>query len=111
MLAAERPDLVAMSGDQVSGFAWNGGAAWFEERWRQLLQPSLAAGVPHAAILGNHDGEAGLGQGCCARRQARLGCRRERRRACWRSAAQASSCLLTFPRCNTHVCGLQGRPT
>ncbi|KAL4420875.1 hypothetical protein ABPG77_002834 [Micractinium sp. CCAP 211/92] len=60
VLAAEQPDLVALSGDQVSGFAWDGKAAWFEERWRQMLQPTLAAGVPHASILGNHDGEANL---------------------------------------------------
>lgn len=53
---------MALSGDQVSGFAWDGKAAWFEERWRQMLQPTLAAGVPHASILGNHDGElAGVG--------------------------------------------------
>ena len=29
-------------------------------RWRQLTKPILAAGVPHALILGNHDDEADL---------------------------------------------------
>lgn len=29
-------------------------------RWRQLTKPILAAGVPHALILGNHDDEANL---------------------------------------------------
>lgn len=56
VLAAEQPDLAALTGDQVSGFAWDGSDAWLEERWRQLLQPTLAARVPHASILGNHDG-------------------------------------------------------
>ena len=29
-------------------------------RWRQLTKPLLAAGVPHALVLGNHDDEADL---------------------------------------------------
>ncbi|KAL4419342.1 hypothetical protein ABPG75_005873 [Micractinium tetrahymenae] len=73
VLAAEQPDLAAFSGDQVSGFAWDGSPRWFEERWRQLLQPTMAAGVPHASILGNHDGEANLGRREIVELDQRLG--------------------------------------
>ncbi|KAK9918079.1 hypothetical protein WJX75_001042 [Coccomyxa subellipsoidea] len=60
LLSYERPDLAVLSGDMVSGFAWDGTMGWFEKRWRQLVKPIAAAGVPYALILGNHDDEADL---------------------------------------------------
>ena len=88
ILALERPDLAVLSGDMVSGFMWDTKPGWFEKRyepaqglqhhpdsvdarethdkppcmrrWRQLTKPLLAAGVPHALVLGNHDDEADL---------------------------------------------------
>ncbi|KAL4452418.1 hypothetical protein ABPG75_008080 [Micractinium tetrahymenae] len=81
VLAAERPGLAVLSGDMVSGFAFPAGdvagrlgrlfdrgssthltASWYERQWRRLVAPLHAAGVPYAAILGNHDGEADLGR-------------------------------------------------
>ncbi len=32
VLEFEKPDFVALSGDMVSGFAWDGRKGWFEER-------------------------------------------------------------------------------
>ena len=32
VLEYEKPDFVALSGDMVSGFAWDGRKGWFEER-------------------------------------------------------------------------------
>lgn len=52
MLSLEQPDLVILSGDMVSGFAWDGRQGWFESHWRRLIQPLQAAGVPYASILG-----------------------------------------------------------
>lgn len=66
VLAAERPDLVAFSGDQVSGFAWSGAAGWYEQALRRLLRPVLAAGVPFATILGALRLRAGCAGGCCS---------------------------------------------
>ncbi len=60
ILQAEQPDLVVLSGDMVSGFAWDGSPRWYERRWRRLIQPVYRAGIPYASILGNHDGEADL---------------------------------------------------
>ncbi|CAL8463973.1 g3508 [Coccomyxa elongata] len=60
LLSYEQPDLAVLSGDMVSGFAWDGTNGWFEKRFRQLIKPIAAAGVPYALILGNHDDEADL---------------------------------------------------
>ena len=69
MLAAEKPDLVILSGDMVSGYAFRSAVrlkaadpenSWYARQWAQLKAPLSEAGVPFAAILGNHDGEADL---------------------------------------------------
>eukprot|EP00887_Chlorella_sp_A99_P005029 scaffold4.g5029.t1 len=64
LLAAEQPDLVVFSGDLVSGFECEQPcpAGWFAARYRQLIAPVAAAGVPWALTLGNHDAEADLGR-------------------------------------------------
>lgn len=64
VLAAEQPDLVMFGGDMVSGWVCSPsrsprpaacGPGWFEARWRQLIAPVHAAGLPYAVILGNHE--------------------------------------------------------
>jgi pre-mRNA-splicing factor SYF1 len=72
VLDAEQPDLVVLSGDMVSGFAfpaanllgyisrWRAGTTWYEQLWRRLIEPLHARKVPYASILGNHDAEADL---------------------------------------------------
>eukprot|EP00873_Tetraselmis_striata_P012160 jgi/Tetstr1/432424/TSEL_000187.t1 len=59
--------LALLSGDMVSGYAWDsrgsgqgGPAAWTAGCLAQLLGPLHHAGLPYAAVLGNHDAEAGL---------------------------------------------------
>jgi len=61
VLRREAPvDLVVLSGDMVSGFAWSRSLTprWFETRWRHVTAPMERAGVPYASVLGNHDAEA-----------------------------------------------------
>lgn len=87
MLEAEKPDLVVLSGDMVSGFACTltesqallltfgtssqyqvGPGAdtgicpdgWYAGSWTNITAPLKAAGVPWASILGNHDDEGDL---------------------------------------------------
>lgn len=60
ILAAEQPDLVVLSGDQVSGYAWDGREGWFSKQWANVVAELEAAGVPYATVLGNHDDEADL---------------------------------------------------
>jgi pre-mRNA-splicing factor SYF1 len=64
VLQAEKPDFVAFSGDQVSGFAWDGQPGWFEAAWRQLIAPVHAAGPPYASVLGERRGTAGTPRMC-----------------------------------------------
>lgn len=53
-------DLVVLSGDMVSGYAWDRSQGWFQAAWRKVLQPLEEAGIPYAAVLGNHDDTADL---------------------------------------------------
>ena len=46
----------------VSGYGWNGRPGWYSSRWQQVASSVRSSGLPYAAILGNHDGEADLGR-------------------------------------------------
>jgi len=62
ILAAEKPDLVIITGDLVSGYEWrqNGGVDWFKNLWQQLVAPMIKHNTRWAIALGNHDVEADL---------------------------------------------------
>ena len=60
VLEAEQPDFVVLSGDMASGWVCAHmepacPPGWYEARWRQLIAPVQAAGIPYAIILGNHE--------------------------------------------------------
>lgn len=52
--------MIVYGGDMVSGFAYNGKRGWFKRQWRRVIAPALAAGIPYAFALGNHDDQADL---------------------------------------------------
>jgi hypothetical protein len=56
VLDAERPDLVALTGDIVDGSA-SGDPA---EALRRVAAPIIARGIPWAMVFGNHDDEGAL---------------------------------------------------
>lgn len=61
ILDAERPDLVVISGDLVSGWWWNKiDTDWYKGFWEQLTQPMIKRNISWAIVLGNHDIEADL---------------------------------------------------
>lgn len=60
VLEKERPDLVVLSGDQVSGYSWDSRDGWFARQWANVVAEIEAAGIPYASVLGNHDDEADL---------------------------------------------------
>lgn len=60
ILHHERPDLVVLSGDQVSGYAWDGTDGWYARQWDALVAELQELGIPYATVLGNHDDEADL---------------------------------------------------
>ena len=50
------PDMVVLTGDMVSGFAWDKKEKdFFEKRWKMFTKPYLDKKVPYAYALGNHD--------------------------------------------------------
>src|SRR5690349_1521459 len=56
VLDAERPDLVVLTGDVVSGWETPDAAA----AWRAAVEPIVQRGLPWAAAFGNHDDEGPL---------------------------------------------------
>lgn len=61
-LPAWQPDLVLLPGDLIAGQDHSLPSERFAEMWAgfddQVAQPLRAAGIPHAAALGNHDGSS-----------------------------------------------------
>ena len=55
LIGYESPDLIAITGDFVSGYAFNGAAGWFRDRFDYGLQPILSSQTPWSYLLGNHD--------------------------------------------------------
>jgi predicted MPP superfamily phosphohydrolase len=57
ILQWEHPDLVVLTGDMVSGYAWNRSKIepWFIKRFNQLIEPMMELGYRWAYALGNHD--------------------------------------------------------
>jgi hypothetical protein len=61
ILTNEKPDLMIITGDLVSGYMWNGrDKDWFYHHWRQLVEPMIVRNISWAIALGNHDIEADL---------------------------------------------------
>ncbi|CAN6994045.1 unnamed protein product [Brassica oleracea var. botrytis] len=56
MIEAERPDLIAFTGDNIFGSSTTDAA----ESLLQAIGPAIEYGIPWAAILGNHDQESTL---------------------------------------------------
>eukprot|EP00128_Syssomonas_multiformis_P008322 Colp12_sorted_trinity150504_noHs@31960 len=56
ILKAEKPDLVVMTGDMVSGYAWSHLTRnWFKSLWPKIVQPMIDNDVKWAFAFGNHD--------------------------------------------------------
>ncbi|KYR02318.1 hypothetical protein DLAC_11463 [Tieghemostelium lacteum] len=53
-------DLVVMTGDSVSGYAWNGTEGWFASKWQHLISPMINNNKRWAFTLGNHDDQGDL---------------------------------------------------
>ena len=64
-------------------------------RWRQLTKPILAAGVPHALVLGNHDDEANLMRAQIVELDQRLKVHSLIEGACSQGVAWVSRVMLT----------------
>ena len=58
LLNYENPDLITLSGDFISGYAYNGTKGWFKDTFNYAMKPILSSNIPWAYTLGNHDDEA-----------------------------------------------------
>ena len=55
------PDLVILTGDMVSGYAWNGkNKNFYQNCWKNFTQPMKESKVFYCLTLGNHDSQANL---------------------------------------------------
>ena len=57
ILDEEKPDLVVLSGDIISGYTWNGKAGWFESLWDYIVEPIITRNISWIYTHGNHDAE------------------------------------------------------
>ena len=60
LIKLEKPDLVVLTGDIVSGNEYDHTSTWFESRWRQAVMPMEETHTKYAVVLGNHDVQASL---------------------------------------------------
>lgn len=60
LLKWEKPDLVVITGDMVSGYAWPGTKGWYLSYYSQYIAPMEKYNTPWALVLGNHDIEADI---------------------------------------------------
>ncbi len=56
LLNMTNPDLVVITGDSVSGYAWDGlNNTFYYDCWKMWTSPMEKLGIPYAYTLGNHD--------------------------------------------------------
>lgn len=60
ILDLEQPDFVAVTGDIVSSFVWNGEENWFAGQYDKFFSILDDMGFWFATTAGNHDSEADL---------------------------------------------------
>ncbi|KAK8790984.1 hypothetical protein WA158_005615 [Blastocystis sp. Blastoise] len=60
LLELEKPDLVVITGDLVSGYKYNGTQGWYKHYWEKATKSYIKYGIPYALVLGNHDSEGDL---------------------------------------------------
>lgn len=54
-----KPDMVVITGDAISGYAWDQSTkGFFLKNWKLFTQPFLEKKVLYAYIMGNHDNQA-----------------------------------------------------
>jgi len=52
-----QPDVVVVTGDVVSGYAYHGQPNFFEDAWEKFSQPFIDNDIYYAFTIGNHDAQ------------------------------------------------------
>jgi len=56
VLQMEQPDFAVVTGDVVSGYAWNGKTLdWYAQQFKTFTQPLYEYNMHWAFTAGNHD--------------------------------------------------------
>lgn len=62
LIGWEKPDLAVLTGDMVSGYAWDQSEGWYEKQWEKWTQAFKNTNQTYMYIQGNHDSEADIGR-------------------------------------------------
>ena len=61
ILEIEKPDFIAVTGDVISGFAWDTKKRpWYSTKYKAFTKAMIESGIPWALTGGNHDEEGDL---------------------------------------------------
>lgn len=61
LIKATKPDVVAVTGDAVSGYCWDGkDQHFYQNLWKNWTKPFTNLKVPYFLALGNHDRQGNL---------------------------------------------------
>lgn len=60
LIQTVKPDLVVITGDAVSGYAWDKSDTFYQKNWSKWTNPMEVNKVKYAYTLGNHDDQANL---------------------------------------------------
>ena len=56
----EQPDVAILTGDMVSGYAWDQSEGWYKRQWTKWTEAFKNKGLKYMYIQGNHDSQADL---------------------------------------------------
>lgn len=63
----ESPDLAILTGDMVSGYAWDGKTSgWYQKQWQKWTQAFEEKQLNYMYVQGNHDSQADLSRDAIA---------------------------------------------
>jgi len=62
LIGWEKPDLAVLTGDMVSGYAWDKSEGWYKKQWDKWTEAFKNKNQTYMYIQGNHDSEADIGR-------------------------------------------------
>jgi len=60
LIGMEKPDLAILTGDMVSGYAWDKSEGWYKRQWEKWTEAFVKMNQSYMYVQGNHDSQADL---------------------------------------------------